>query len=42
MVDAISEGVKSNRKNYEEVEEALEKAFKHIAEQASSGGGSTK
>ncbi|MEU6578343.1 hypothetical protein [Streptomyces sp. NPDC046805] len=36
MVDAVSEGVKSNKKNYEEVEEALEKAFIQCS---SSGGG---
>ncbi|MEU6370727.1 hypothetical protein ABZ876_34670 [Streptomyces sp. NPDC046931] len=42
MIDAVSEGVKSNKKSYEEVEEALEKAFKHIADQATSGGGSAK
>jgi hypothetical protein len=42
MVEAVSEGVKSNKKSYEEVEEALEKAFKHMAEQATSGGGNAK
>jgi lysophospholipase L1-like esterase len=42
MVEAVSEGVKSNKKGYEEVEEALEKAFKHIAEQTTSGGGGAK
>lgn len=38
MIDAISEGVKTNKKAYEEVEEALGKAFKEI-EKASTGGG---
>lgn len=38
MVDAISEGVKTNKKAYEEVEEALEKAFKEISK-ASTGSG---
>ncbi|MFF6977157.1 hypothetical protein ACFZAV_05265 [Streptomyces sp. NPDC008343] len=37
MIDAISEGVKANKKGYEEVEEALEKAFKHIEKSATSG-----
>ncbi|MGW3139398.1 hypothetical protein [Streptomyces sp. NPDC001139] len=38
MIDAIKEGVKSNKKGYEEVEQALEKAFKQIAAQSTSGG----
>ncbi|MFC8515112.1 hypothetical protein [Streptomyces sp. NPDC057257] len=38
MIDAIKEGVKANKKGYEEVEEALEKAFKQIAAQSTSGG----
>jgi CRISPR/Cas system-associated protein Cas10 (large subunit of type III CRISPR-Cas system) len=39
MVEAVSEGVKSNKKAYEEVEDALEKAFKEITERATSGQG---
>ncbi|MPY62928.1 hypothetical protein [Streptomyces spongiae] len=42
MIDAVSEGVKSNKKSYEEVEDALEKAFKDIADRATSGQGSAK
>ncbi|MGV9572693.1 hypothetical protein ACWDRX_25695 [Streptomyces nigra] len=38
MIDAISEGVKANKKGYEEVEEALEKAFAHIEKSATSSG----
>ncbi|MEU1851834.1 hypothetical protein ABZ499_21805 [Streptomyces sp. NPDC019990] len=38
MIDAIKEGLKSNKKGYEEVEEALEKALKQIADQSTSGG----
>ncbi|WP_210592863.1 hypothetical protein [Streptomyces sp. GESEQ-35] len=38
MIDAIKEGVKSNKKGYEEVEQALEKALKQIADQSTSGG----
>jgi chromosome segregation ATPase len=38
MIDAIKEGVQSNKKGYEEVEEALEKALKQIAEKSTSGG----
>jgi chromosome segregation ATPase len=38
MIDAIKEGVKSNKKGYEEVEGALEKALKQIADQSTSGG----
>lgn len=37
MVEAVSEGVKSNKKAYEEVEEALEKAFKNTEAQGTSG-----
>ncbi|GAA2286224.1 hypothetical protein GCM10010145_66070 [Streptomyces ruber] len=42
MVEAVSEGVKSNKKAYEEVEDALQKAFKDMAEQATSGQGGAK
>jgi hypothetical protein len=42
MVEAVSGGVKSNKKAYEEVEEALEKAFKGIAAQGTSGQKGTK
>ncbi|MBC9723667.1 hypothetical protein [Streptomyces sp. TRM68367] len=42
MIEGVSEGVKSNKKGYEEVEKALEQAFKHLAEQATSGGGGAK
>ncbi|GGZ67343.1 hypothetical protein [Streptomyces bluensis] len=38
MIDAIKKGVESNKKGYEEVEEALEKALKQIADQSTSGG----
>lgn len=38
MIDKISEGVKANKKNYEQVEEALEKAFKAMESQTSGGG----
>lgn len=38
MIDAISEGVKTNKKAYEAVEEALDKAFKDIGK-ASTGTG---
>lgn len=37
MVDAISEGVKTNKKNYEEVENALQKAFKAMESKTPSG-----
>ena len=37
MVEAVSEGVKSNKKAYEEVEAALERAFKDIEAQGTSG-----
>ncbi|MFJ8633240.1 hypothetical protein [Streptomyces sp. NPDC093568] len=39
MIDAIKEGVQANKKGYQEVEEALEKALKQIAETSTSGGG---
>ncbi|MFD5428717.1 hypothetical protein [Streptomyces sp. NPDC127084] len=39
MIEGVSEGVKSNKKGYEEVEEALEKAFADMAKQSTSGGG---
>ncbi|MER5752765.1 hypothetical protein [Streptomyces sp. NPDC002088] len=42
MVETVSEGVKSNKKAYEEVEDALEKAFKDMAAQATSGHGGAK
>ncbi|MEU7188796.1 hypothetical protein AB0B79_31220 [Streptomyces sp. NPDC039022] len=38
MIDAISEGVKSNKKGYEEVEKALEAALKEITQKATSAG----
>lgn len=38
MIDAVKEGVRSNRKGYQEVEEALEKVFKQIADTSTSGG----
>lgn len=38
MIDAIKKGVESNKKGYEEVEQALEKALKQIADQSTSGG----
>ncbi|MGW5482122.1 hypothetical protein [Streptomyces sp. NPDC004008] len=38
MIDVVSNGVKSNKKGYEEVEEALEKTFKQMGEQGTSGG----
>ncbi|MEU0744208.1 hypothetical protein [Streptomyces sp. NPDC006134] len=41
MVEAVSEGVKSNKKAYEEVEDALEEAFKKMAEQETSRQGGT-
>jgi uncharacterized phage infection (PIP) family protein YhgE len=37
MIDAIKEGVKSNKEGYQEVEEVLEKALNQIAEQSTSG-----
>ncbi|MEU8754344.1 hypothetical protein ACFVZZ_08100 [Streptomyces chartreusis] len=39
MVSEIKEGVKSNKKGYEEVEEALEKVLKQIADKSTTGGG---
>ncbi|MGW7054729.1 hypothetical protein [Streptomyces sp. NPDC054887] len=42
MIDAISEGVKANKKGYEEVEKALEKAFKDMAQESTSGGKDAK
>ncbi|MEU4655647.1 hypothetical protein AB0G32_17170 [Streptomyces sp. NPDC023723] len=42
MVEAVNEGVESNKKAYEEVENALEKAFKDIADRATSGQGGVK
>ncbi|MFE1175067.1 hypothetical protein [Streptomyces sp. NPDC058773] len=42
MVDAIGKGVKANKQNYEEVEEALEKTLKAIAKKATSGHGGSK
>ncbi len=38
LIDEIKEGVKANKKGYEEVEEALEKALKQIADKSTSGG----
>ncbi|MGP3999379.1 hypothetical protein [Streptomyces sp. 8N706] len=38
MIDAISEGVKENKKNYDEVEMALERAFKEMEKPSASGG----
>lgn len=38
MIDAISEGVKSNKKGYEEVEKALEATLKEITQKATSAG----
>jgi hypothetical protein len=42
MVDAVSKGVKENKKNYEAVEDALEKAFKAMESQSSGGDGGKK
>lgn len=42
MVDAVSKGVEENKKNYEAVEEALEKAFGAMESQSSGGGGGKK
>jgi uncharacterized protein YukE len=39
MVDAVSKGVKENKKNYEAVEEALQKAFGSMESQTSGGNG---
>ncbi|MFE3034077.1 hypothetical protein ACFXKY_20875 [Streptomyces canus] len=38
MIDAISEGVKTNKKAYEEVEESLDKAFNDIGKAATGRG----
>lgn len=38
LIDEIKDGVKANKKGYEEVEEALEKALKQIADKSTSGG----
>jgi Ca2+-binding EF-hand superfamily protein len=38
MIDAVIEGVKSNKKGYEEVEEALEKVLNHLAKSTSGKG----
>ncbi len=38
LIDKIKDGVKANKKGYEEVEEALEKVLKQIADQSTSGG----
>lgn len=42
MVDAVSKGVKENKKNYEAVEDALKKAFTGMEAQTSGGNGGTK
>ncbi|WP_274564488.1 hypothetical protein [Streptomyces spiramyceticus] len=42
LIDEIKEGVKANKKGYEEVEDALEKALKQIAEKSTSGDGGGK
>ncbi|WP_030417120.1 hypothetical protein [Streptomyces sp. NRRL S-1448] len=39
MVDAISEGVKATKQNYQEIEEALAKTLTQIAQKTASGGG---
>ncbi|MGV9566443.1 hypothetical protein [Streptomyces sp. NPDC003480] len=39
MIDAIKEGVESNKKGYAEVEQALDMAFKQMADKSTSGGG---
>ncbi|MFI1965277.1 hypothetical protein ACH429_14390 [Streptomyces pathocidini] len=41
MIDAISEGVKANKKAYEQVEEAFEKAFQDMAKSSPSGSGNS-
>ncbi|MFC4493892.1 hypothetical protein ACFPA8_07055 [Streptomyces ovatisporus] len=38
MIDAISEGVKVSKKNYQEVEDALEKTLKAIEQKSTSAG----
>ncbi|MBT2529917.1 hypothetical protein J7E91_32285 [Streptomyces sp. ISL-99] len=40
MIEAVSEGVKSNKKGYEEVEEALEKVLNQMAKSTSGKGAS--
>lgn len=39
MIGGISEGVKANKKSYQEMETNLEKALKQMADQGTSGGG---
>ncbi|MFD8548350.1 hypothetical protein [Streptomyces sp. NPDC059649] len=39
MVDAISEGVKATKENYQEIEDALEKTLTQIAQKTASAGG---
>ncbi|MFF8899744.1 hypothetical protein ACF082_20000 [Streptomyces lydicus] len=38
MIDAISEGVKATKQNYQEVEDALEKTLTQISKKTSGGG----
>ncbi|MFJ6602861.1 hypothetical protein [Streptomyces lydicus] len=38
MIDAISEGVKATKQNYQEVEDALEETLTQIAKKTSGGG----
>ncbi|WP_329117067.1 hypothetical protein [Streptomyces sp. NBC_01465] len=38
MIDAVGAGVKTNKQAYEEVEKALEQAFKKMAAESTSGG----
>lgn len=42
LIDDVKNGVKANTKGYEEVEEALEKALKQIADKSTSGDGGGK
>ncbi len=42
LIDEIKEGVKANKKGYEEVEDALEKVLKQIADKGTSGDGGGK
>ncbi len=42
LIDEIKEGVKANKKGYEEVEEALEKALKQMADKIAPGDGGGK
>ncbi|MET9459109.1 hypothetical protein ABZY05_29185 [Streptomyces canus] len=42
MIDAVSEGVKTNKKAYQEVEEALDRAFKDIGKATGGGNGGAK